>query len=74
MVLQFILKNQHREIILNDEVEFTVVQEQGLPYNSSRLHAIRIRHLPPNSVEFETLVANNIEGNFIYLLITIIIF
>ncbi|XP_005177682.2 cold shock domain-containing protein E1 [Musca domestica] len=51
-----------REIMVNDEVEFTVVQEQGVPYNASRLHAIRIKHLPPGTVQFETLVANNIEG------------
>ncbi|XP_075164340.1 cold shock domain-containing Unr [Haematobia irritans] len=51
-----------REIIVNDEVEFTVVQEQGVPYNASRLHAIRIKHLPTGTVQFETLVANNLEG------------
>ncbi|XP_013112938.2 cold shock domain-containing protein E1 isoform X2 [Stomoxys calcitrans] len=51
-----------REIIVNDEVEFTVVQEQGVPYNASRLHAIRIKHLPTGTVQFETLVASNIEG------------
>ncbi|KAM7358524.1 cold shock domain-containing Unr [Cochliomyia hominivorax] len=51
-----------REIALNDEVEFTVVQEQGVPYNTSRLHGIRIKHLPPGTVQFETLMASNIEG------------
>ncbi|TMW52825.1 hypothetical protein DOY81_002092 [Sarcophaga bullata] len=51
-----------REIALNDEVEFTVVQEQGVPYNTSRLHGIRIKHLPPGTVQFETLVVGNIEG------------
>ncbi|KAI8040549.1 hypothetical protein M5D96_006492 [Drosophila gunungcola] len=51
-----------REIDVNDEVEFTVIQEPGLAYNNSRLQAIRIKHLPPNSVQFETLVVSNIEG------------
>jgi len=53
---------QSREIDVNDEVEFTVIQEPGLAYNNSRLQAIRIKHLPPNSVQFETLMASNIEG------------
>ncbi|XP_036344744.1 cold shock domain-containing protein E1-like, partial [Rhagoletis pomonella] len=52
-----------REIAVNDEVEFTVVQEPGVPYNTSRLHAIRIKHLPPNTVQFEMLMASNIEGS-----------
>ncbi|TDG52872.1 hypothetical protein AWZ03_000415 [Drosophila navojoa] len=51
-----------REINVNDEVEFTVIQEPGLAYNNSRLQAIRIKHLPPNTVQFETLMASNIEG------------
>ncbi|XP_037928242.1 cold shock domain-containing protein E1 [Teleopsis dalmanni] len=51
-----------REIAANDEVEFTVIQEPGVTYNNSRLHAIRIKHLPPNTVQFETLMASNIEG------------
>lgn len=50
---------------MNDEVEFTVVQEQGVPYNTSRLHAIRIKHLPAGTVQFETLVASNIEGKLL---------
>lgn len=54
--------SQSREIDVNDEVEFTVIQEPGLAYNNSRLQAIRIKHLPPNSVQFETLMASNIEG------------
>lgn len=45
-------------------MEFTVVQEPGVTYNNSRLHAIRIKHLPPNTVQFETLMASNIEGIF----------
>lgn len=51
-----------REIAINDEVEFTVIQEPGVTYNNSRLHAIRIKHLPPNTVQFETLMATHIEG------------
>lgn len=57
-----LLNFQSREIAVNDEVEFTVVQEPGVPYNTSRLHAIRIKHLPPNTVQFEMLMASNIEG------------
>ncbi|KAL5292829.1 CSDE1 family protein [Megaselia abdita] len=56
-----VLDTNH-EITIGDEVEFTVVQEPGQTYNNARLSAIRIKHLPPNSVEFETLVASNIEG------------
>ncbi|XP_055841731.1 cold shock domain-containing protein E1 [Episyrphus balteatus] len=51
-----------REIALGDEVEFTCVQEPGITYNNSRLNAIRIKYLPPNTVQFETLMASNIEG------------
>ncbi|ALC43437.1 Unr [Drosophila busckii] len=51
-----------REIEVNDEVEFTVIQEPGLAYNNSRLQAIRIQHLPANSVQFETLMASAIEA------------
>lgn len=60
---------QNHEISIGDEVEFTVVQEPGQTYNNARLSAIRIKHLPPNSVEFETLVASNIEGEFFLLFI-----
>lgn len=51
-----------RELCVNDEVEFTVIQEPGLTYNNSRLSAIRIKHLHTGSVQFETLVISNIEG------------
>lgn len=39
-----------------------MIQEQGVPYNTSRLHGIRIKHLPTGTVQFETLMASNIEG------------
>ncbi|XP_055378743.1 cold shock domain-containing protein E1 isoform X2 [Condylostylus longicornis] len=51
-----------RELCVGDEVEFTVIQEPGSTYNSSRLCAIRIKHLPHGTVQFETLVVSNIEG------------
>ncbi|XP_037906912.1 cold shock domain-containing protein E1 isoform X3 [Hermetia illucens] len=53
----------NREICVGDEVEFTVIQEPRLTYgNNSRLSAIRIKHLPAGTVQFETLVASNVEG------------
>lgn len=44
------------------------MQEPGQIYNNARSCAIRIKHLPPNSVEFETLVASNIEGKYTFTL------
>ncbi|XP_054273916.1 cold shock domain-containing protein E1 isoform X2 [Macrosteles quadrilineatus] len=54
-----------REIALNDEVEFTVVQEpnSSSTYGSnSRQSAVRIKHLPPGTVKFETLVEEGLSG------------
>lgn len=51
-----------REICVGDEVEFTVVQDPSSSYTNTRLNAIRIKHLPPGSVQFETLVESNLEG------------
>lgn len=51
-----------REICVGDEVEFTVVAEQGANFANRNFNTIRIKHLPKGSVEFETLVESNVEG------------
>lgn len=53
---------QTREIRVGDEVEFTVIQEPGSSFANNRLSAIRIKHLPPGKVQFETMIETNIEG------------
>lgn len=50
-----------REICLNDEVDFTVVQDQS-SFSNSRQSAIRIKHLAPGTVEFETVLERNLNG------------
>ncbi|XP_021919018.1 cold shock domain-containing protein E1 isoform X2 [Zootermopsis nevadensis] len=50
-----------REICVGDEVEFTVVQDQS-SFSSSRQSAIRIKHLPPGTVQFETITEKNVTG------------
>ncbi|XP_067012520.2 RNA-binding protein Unr isoform X2 [Anabrus simplex] len=50
-----------REICVNDEVEFTVVQDQS-SFSNSRQSAIRIKHLPPGTVQFETIMEKNVAG------------
>lgn len=51
-----------REICVNDEVEFTVSQEPGANFANTRFCAVRIKHLPKGTVQFETPVESNIEG------------
>lgn len=51
-----------REIRVGDEVEFTAIQEPGSSFANNRLSAIRIKHLPPGKVQFETLMETNVEG------------
>ncbi|XP_031630899.1 cold shock domain-containing protein E1 isoform X2 [Contarinia nasturtii] len=51
-----------REIRVGDEVEFTTIQEPGSSFANNRLSAIRIKHLPPGKVQFETLMETNVEG------------
>lgn len=51
-----------REICVGDEVEFTVVAEQGTNFANRNFNIIRIKHLPKGTVEFETLVEGNVEG------------
>lgn len=55
--------SQTREIRVGDEVEFTAIQE-GSSFANNRLSAIRIKHLPPGKVQFETLMETNVEGKF----------
>ncbi|PNF30244.1 Cold shock domain-containing protein E1 [Cryptotermes secundus] len=50
-----------REICVGDEVEFTVVQDQS-SFSCSRQSAIRIKHLPPGTVQFETITEKNVTG------------
>lgn len=55
----------HRELAVNDEVEFTVVQDSTLQssYNTNnRQSAIRIRHLPKGTVQFETVQEKDVVG------------
>ncbi|XP_063697366.1 cold shock domain-containing protein E1 [Culicoides brevitarsis] len=51
-----------REICVGDEVEFTVVQDPASSYPNTRYTAIRIKHLPVGTVQFETLVESGLEG------------
>ncbi|XP_049813470.1 cold shock domain-containing protein E1-like isoform X1 [Schistocerca nitens] len=50
-----------REICINDEVEFTVSQEQS-SFSNVRQSAIRVKHLPPGTVEFESIIEKNLSG------------
>ncbi|KAJ8866383.1 hypothetical protein PR048_032226, partial [Dryococelus australis] len=50
-----------RDICLNDEVEFTVIQEQT-SFSNSRQSAIRIKHLTPGTVQFEVVVERGVTG------------
>ncbi|XP_035793384.1 cold shock domain-containing protein E1-like [Anopheles albimanus] len=51
-----------REICIDDEVEFTVIQDPGSSFANNRQSAIRIKHLPIDTVKFETLIESNVEG------------
>uniref|UniRef100_A0A182WM01 CSD domain-containing protein n=1 Tax=Anopheles minimus TaxID=112268 RepID=A0A182WM01_9DIPT len=51
-----------REICVDDEVEFTVIQDPGSSFANNRQSAIRIKHLPFGTVKFETLIESNVEG------------
>lgn len=55
-------KLQTRELCIGDEVEFTTIQDPGSNFANNRLSAIRIKHLPPGQVQFETLMQRDIEG------------
>ncbi|XP_059620079.1 LOW QUALITY PROTEIN: cold shock domain-containing protein E1-like [Phlebotomus argentipes] len=51
-----------REICVGDEVEFTMIQDPNSSFANTRQSAIRIKHLPEGSVQFETLIESNVEG------------
>lgn len=51
-----------REIAINDEVEFTVVQDPSSSFGNSRQSAIRIKHLPPGTVQFENVIERGLTG------------
>ncbi|KAG5677382.1 hypothetical protein PVAND_007146 [Polypedilum vanderplanki] len=51
-----------REIALEDEIEFTCVQDPTSSFTNPRLSAIRIKHLPEGTVKFETLIETGVEG------------
>lgn len=51
-----------REICVNDEFEFTVVQDQTSSFSNSRQSAIRMKRLAAGTVKFETLVENAVVG------------
>ncbi|XP_026474088.1 cold shock domain-containing protein E1-like [Ctenocephalides felis] len=51
-----------REISMGDEVEFTAVQDPNSSFANFRHSAIRIKHLPPGTVKFETLIESNLTG------------
>lgn len=59
---QIFLFRQSREICVDDEVEFTVIQDPGSSFANTRQSAIRIKHLPADTVKFETLIESNVEG------------
>ena len=49
----------NRKLLSGDEVEFTVAPD---PANMGRQLATRIKHLPPGSVKFDIVIAQNILG------------
>ncbi|KAJ3661105.1 hypothetical protein Zmor_005521 [Zophobas morio] len=51
-----------REVAVNDEYEFTVVQDQTSTFSNSRQSAIRMKWLPHGTVQFETRVENSLTG------------
>lgn len=51
-----------REIYVNDEFEFTVIQDQTSSFSNNRQSAIRMKRLPQGTVKFETLVETGIVG------------
>lgn len=51
-----------REICLNDEFEFTVIQDQTSSFSNNRQSAIRMKRMPNGTVKFETLVETSVMG------------
>lgn len=55
--------SQTREICVGDEVEFTTISDPSASASNLRFSAIRIKHLPPGKVQFETLMEKSVEGS-----------
>ncbi|XP_038216584.1 cold shock domain-containing protein E1 isoform X2 [Zerene cesonia] len=51
-----------QELSVGDEVEFTVDPVTTFSNMNTRQSAIRIKHLPPGTVQFETLVEKGVRG------------
>ncbi|KAK2581303.1 hypothetical protein KPH14_008082 [Odynerus spinipes] len=54
-----------REISVGDEVEFTVIQDPSSSFSYTRPSAIRLKHLPTGTVEFETIIEKDLQGNVV---------
>ncbi|XP_012137903.1 cold shock domain-containing Unr isoform X2 [Megachile rotundata] len=54
-----------REISVGDEVEFTVIQDPSSSFSNNRQSAIRLKHLPAGTVQFETIIEKDILGTII---------
>ncbi|XP_063987140.1 cold shock domain-containing protein E1-like isoform X2 [Diachasmimorpha longicaudata] len=58
-----------REISVGDEVEFTVIQaglcDPPTFFGNMRHSAIRLKHLPAGTVQFETVTESDVRGNVI---------
>ncbi|XP_046470735.1 RNA-binding protein Unr [Neodiprion pinetum] len=54
-----------REISVNDEVEFTVIQDPSSSFSNSRQSAIRLTHLPSGSVQFESVIETTVPGSIV---------
>lgn len=51
-----------REVQVGDEFEFTVVQDQTSMFSNNRQSAIRMKWLPPGTVQFEIRIENDLAG------------
>lgn len=54
--------DSEREIQVGDEYEFTVVQDQTSTFTNNRQSAIRMKWLPPGTVQFENQIESDITG------------
>ncbi|XP_076302317.1 RNA-binding protein Unr-like [Lasioglossum baleicum] len=54
-----------REISVGDEVEFTVIQDSSASSSNNRQCAIRLKHLPAGTVQFETIIEEDLLGTII---------
>ncbi|XP_057322058.1 cold shock domain-containing protein E1 [Microplitis mediator] len=54
-----------REIAVGDEVEFTVIQDPPTFFANTRQSAIRLKHLPSGTVQFETVTESDLLGTVI---------